>query len=512
MAEAMAALGSVQADVHLDYVPQGEVLRKFHTGNDFVRVIIGPLGSGKTQANLAEMFRRIHNQKPRRTGKDKIERISRWGVIRNTYSDLQSTTIKDFKEMFAAMMDRGACKFSEGHGGGSPTAKFNYRRSDGTIVRAEVMFLAYDRAEDQRKARGLQVTGLWLNEIKELNQTVVNQLCGRVGRFPSRAQLGDYWQGVIADCNAPDSDHWLGKLALGTAEADTSFGNWAFYIQPGAVMKKGNAWAMNPKAENLHNLPKGYYERQIAGATNENWIRVNLGNEFILYVDGRPVHPDFNQILHTAEELIPKHGYLITVGIDFGRTPAAAIMQRQPNGAWYILDEVTTTNTGAKRFGKILSDFLNENYDGFEIEFWGDPAGDDMSQTDDNTPMDMLALSDIDCLPAPTNDFEIRTTSLDSLLTTLIDGSPAVLIAKRCRTIIKGLAGAYQFARIATSQGDRYQDKPKKDPTSHACEAVHYGLCGAGEGERLFENANSEQNEVESTEDFEGWHPNWTGL
>lgn len=519
MAEAVT-YGSNTPDIHLDYKPQSAKLREFHKAKGFVRIIIGPLGSGKTQASLAEMYRRIHNQKKRtiRPG-EPPERISRWAVVRNTYSDLQNTTIKDFREMFASHEERGAMTFTMGAQGASPTAKFYYRRGDGTVVRGEVVFLAYDRPEDQRKARGLQITGLWLNEVKELNQTVVNQLCGRVGRFPARADLGDYWQGVIGDCNAPDSDHWLGKMALGTADpemmrAAEQYGKWDFVIQPGAVEKKGDRWVINPKADNLHNLPKGYYPRQIAGAVNEAWIRVNLGNEFVLFVDGRPVHPDFKQLTHAPPDFEPEAvpGRGLVVGIDFGRTPAAAIMQQQVAGNWYVLDEVTTVNTGAKKFGRVLKRFLNEHYEGYTIEFWGDPAGDDMAQTDDESPLDMLATEDIDCLPAPTNDFETRITALDALLMQLIEGTPAILISHRCSMMIKGLAGAYQFARVATSHGDRYHDRPKKSPESHVVEALHYGLLGAGEGDRLFESGAQEQATVEADEDFEGWHPAWTGL
>jgi len=473
------------ADIFLDYAPQGDTIRAFHECGDFARCIIGPLGSGKTQASITEVWRRIHDQKPRTVG-ERQERISRWGVIRNTYNDLQNTTIKDWREVMGPIEDRGAGRFV---GGQNPAFLLNYQRSDGSIVRAEVLFLAYDRPEDQRKARGLQVTGMWLNEIKG-------------------AQLGDYWQGCIADCNAPDADHWLGKKALSPHEP----GGWKFFIQPGGVMKSGSRWVTNPKAENLRNLPDHYYDRQVAAAPKESWIRANLANEFVLHVDGRPVHADFNPILHTADDLSPRPGLPLTVGIDFGRTPAAAVMQRQPGGHWWVLDELTSTNTGARKFGRLLRRFLDERYAGFSVEIWGDPAGDDMAQTDDETPMMVLAEEGIDCLPAPSNDFILRTDALDGRLTELIDGEPAIQISKTCRVLIKGLSGAYQFRRVSTSQGDRYTDKPEKSPESHVCEALHYGLLGAGEGGAKFESAEDELSKIEQHEDFDGWHPSWTGL
>lgn len=492
------------ADVFLDYLPQGDVLRRFHADNDFARCVIGPLGSGKTQSCITELWRRIHTQKAREVDGE-MRRISRWGVVRNTYTDLLNTTIKDCRETLAPLEDRRAARFV---GGQNPALLFSYRRSDGSIVQSEVLFLAYDRPEDQRKARGLQVTGLWLNEMKELSETVVNQLLGRIGRFPSRAQLGDYWQGCIADCNAPDADHWLGRKAL--SEHDT--GGWKFYVQPGGVVKQSGRWVTNPQAENLRNLPPGYYERQVATASNELWIRANLANEFVLYVDGRPVHAEFSPALHAADGLEARPGLPLVVGVDFGRTPAACIMQPQTNGQWWVLDEITTTNTGARKFGRALREFLSRQYAGFTVEVWGDPAGDDMAQTDDETPMMILAEEGIDCLPAPTNDFQARTDALDQLLTRIIDGQPAILISKRCTKLVKGLTGAYQFKRISTSVGDRYVDRPEKSPESHVCEACHYGLLGAGIGVTGFESDAGAMSAIEAEEDFDGWHPSWTGL
>jgi hypothetical protein len=78
--------------------------------------------------------------------------------------------------------------------------------------------------------------------------------------------------------------------------------------------------------------------------------------------------------------------------------------------------------------------------------------------------------------------FEERTTALDVLLTKLVGGEPAILVHPRCRVLIRGLAGEYQFRRLQVAGDDRYHDKPHKNAVSHVCEALHYGLLGAGEG------------------------------
>jgi predicted glycoside hydrolase/deacetylase ChbG (UPF0249 family) len=105
-----------------------------------------------------------------------------------------------------------------------------------------------------------------------------------------------------------------------------------------------------------------------------------------------------------------------------------------------------------------------------------------MAQTDDKTPFMMLKQSDIRAIPAPTNDFEERVTVLDELLIKLVDGHPAITIHPRCKTLVRGLAGEYHFRRIRVVGEEKFRDKPDKGPTSHVCEALHYGLLGAGEG------------------------------
>jgi len=58
------------------------------------------------------------------------------------------------------------------------------------------------------------------------------------------------------------------------------------------------------------------------------------------------------------------------------------------------------------------------------------------------------------------------------------------LIDYRCRTIIKGFEGNYQYRRIQVS-GERYSDKPDKNMYSHIHDALQYLMLGAGEGRQL---------------------------
>lgn len=454
----------------LKYRAQGPTLQRFHEGRDdpelLVRAIIGPLGSGKTQAVINECLMLAHNQ-PAVNG----VRRSRGCVVRNTFPDLYASTIPDWR----AITDQ--LPFGTFTNGSPPTWRAKYRRADGTTVEVEVMFRSFDTPKDVKKARGMQLTWLWINEAAEMEKANVDILLGRVKRYPPRSQAPDAKYAVVMDMNAPAADHWMAELAL-----RTKMRSWRFYIQPAGVIKRGNTWHPNPSAENVHNLAPSYYTDQCEGK-KDSWIRKNLANEFVHHSDGRPIHPDFSEVTHVADlEATP--GLPLHIGIDFGRTPAALIAQRQVNGQWYFLMELVTVNTSASKFGKLLKSTLNEEFPGFDIHsITGDPSGDTMAQTRDETPFDMLYEEDIEAFPAYTNDPLIRYEALDSLLTTLIEGQPAVLVDReKCPVLIRGLAGEYEFKRIQVAGSERYHDQPDKGPTSHICEAAHYMLLGAGEG------------------------------
>ncbi len=458
----------------LAYKAQGPTLDQFHRQDQFIKGLIGPIGSGKTYAAIFELLMKAHNQP---VNLRKPIRQSRWVVARNSYPDLLSATIPDFR----AVTDQ--LPFGKFTMGNIISWKAEYQRSDGTKVDVEVLFKSFDGDQDVKKAKGLQLTGVWVDELSEFHKSNFDMLIGRVGRYPSKVSCPTAWSGVIFTTNACPRDHWLAKLAL-----DHTPENWWVGVQPGGILKSGNQWLNNPKAENVNNLPKDYYLRQVDGK-KESWVRQMLANEFVHHSDGRPIHPDFNEQLHVSD-LKATSGMPLYLGMDWGRTPACVICQQQPNGQWYVLEEIVLVNCGADRLGETVKRVLNARYDGYSVsQATGDPSGTAMAQTQDETPFDLFALrSGLTGLPAHTNDFEVRVATLDNLLTKIVDGQPAIMIDRSCHSLIGGLSGEYQFRRIQVAGSDRYHDKPDKGPTSHVVESLHYCLMGAGESEVLFDS------------------------
>lgn len=487
-----------QPEVRIKHAPQGEVLYNFAQSDAFVQCIIGPIGSAKTSEAILKLLRLI-NEMPAVPEGERLVRRSRVLILRNTQVDLKSTTIKDWERLRPKELTVTGKMSMD-----SPiTDKLKWKHSDGmSYVEAEVMFVGFDALGDVKKLRGYQLTHLWADEAKELSKEVVDMAIGRLGRFPEPT-LVEYKPHALLTSNAPAGDEWLALL-----ERDRPDG-YEFFIQPGGVIKVNGKWVMNPKGENVANLQPDYYSRQIPGK-KDSWVRQNLANEFVVVSDGRPVHPDFSQSLHVSDyELEPSGGLPISFGADWGRTPAAAVVQFQPNGRLMVLDEVTTVNTGIPAFGRAVKRLLNERYNGLQLASnYGDPSGTSFGYRDESC-FDLMDSEGLFVEPAPTNDPDVRFAALDWYLTNLIDGEPAIVISPRCKMLIRGLAGGYGFKRLQVAGHQAmYQDKPNKTPESHVCESLHYVLCGHGGADKVMMSDSSAW--AKEFDDVETWHPNQT--
>lgn len=459
--------------IHFDYAAQGATLADYIADRSQRCFIMGPLGSGKTNASCWKLFRHIIGQAPNAKG----VRETRFLAVRNTYSDLFGTTIKDWLELFEHLG-----RFTKG-GSEPPTHRLKFRLEDGTKVEAELIFLALDREEHVRKLRGYQLTGAWINEAKELPFAIVSMLDQRMGRFPK--EVWPTWYGIFGDTNAADTDHWYYRMA-----EELKPDGWRWLKQPGGVIRLSpqHPWQENPAAENLRNLVPGYYRNGIQGK-GESWIKINLANEYGYVGDGMPVWPDYVDSVHCrAFELVP--GLPLHIGLDFGLTPAAIIGQRLVTGQWRWRFEVVTTDTGVSRFAGILKRFLAAHCKGFAIaSITGDPAGDQrqLGDNEERTVFQLLEAEGVLAEPAPTNDFTVRSEAVAKPLRAMIDGAPAFLIHPDCRVTRKGMQGAYKFRRLKVAGDERYQYEPLKNAWSHPCEAGQYLMLGAGEGDRILE-------------------------
>jgi hypothetical protein len=434
------------------YSQPGPVSTAFMESESFVRGIMGPIGSGKSTSCVMEILRRAQFQRKSPDGK----RRTRWCVIRNSYPELKSTTIKTWMDWVPAHY--GKTNFD------SPIV----HHVTTTELDMEVLFLALDKPDDMKKLLSLELTGAWVNEAREIPKSIIDALTGRVGRYPSVNQGGCSWSGIMMDTNPPDTESWWYKF-----EQDVPEG-WEFFRQPSGTSEQ---------AENVANLPKDYYKRIMAGKDQE-WINVYVHGEYGFLIEGQAVYPMFRDGTHVSAEILePAPGYSLMIGADFGLTPCAIIGQRLPGGQWAIIDEFITEDYGIKRFAEELSAYVGANYPNFDVSVAvGDPSGDFRSPNSDDTCIDILNLyTPWKWQPAPTNDLSMRLEVVKGALQRMVDGKPAFIVSPKCKTIRKGFNGSYHYKLIKGGDGTRTHNVPDKNSYSHPHDALQYLLLGGGE-------------------------------
>lgn len=475
----------------LNYKPPGKVAKAFMKDGSFVRGIRGPVGSGKSVTCCMEIMRKAIEQKPN----DQKVRRSRWAVIRNTNPQLKTTTIKTWRDWFSDELGRFIW---------SPPYTHNicFSLADNTTVELEVIFLALDKSEDVKKLLSLELTGVWINEAREISKSIVDACTMRVGRFPSMRDGGPSWFGVIMDTNAPDESHWWGIVSgevpvpeyltqeekLLMVKPD----DWNFFTQAGAMIEdkddQGNlkGYSANMESENRENLQATYYDKIILGKS-PSWVKVYVLNQYQAIMDGKSVYPTFRKDTHVSKEpLEPDDNSDVIVGLDFGRTPSAIFCQNVHGSRWIVFHEVIGKDMGATRFAEyIKKEISRNNWDKQTFKFIGDPAGNQMAQTSEHTPFMIMRACGISAYPAPTNDIAVRIEAVEGVINRMSEGYPSLLISPTCTNLISGFEGGYQYKRIYYLGNEKYEDKPEKNRFSHIHDALQYAFLGGGEGRKV---------------------------
>lgn len=478
--------------MNLDYKPPGPIARAFMKDDSFVRGLRGPVGSGKSVSCCMEIMRRATMQNPNDAG----VRRSRWAVIRNTNPQLKTTTIKTWRDWFND--DLGRFVWSPPY-----THNVCFALPDKTTVELEVIFLALDKSEDVKKLLSLELTGVWINEAREIPKSIVDACTMRVGRFPSMREGGPTWYGVIMDTNSPDESHWWGIMSGEVAVPEymtqdeklllVKPDDWKFYTQSGAMKEKfdleGNltGYEHNQHAENTQNIDPAYYDRIILGK-GPAWIKVYVLNQYQTLLDGKAVYPTFKKDVHVAKDALqPNDASDIIVGLDFGRTPSAAFIQHLHGGRWMVFHELIGQDMGASRFAEMLKrDIARHGWDKLTFKFIGDPAGNQMAQTNDTTPFMIMRAAGIHAVPCTTNDISLRCEAVEGVLNRMTEGQPSMVISPTCVTLINGFEGGYQYKRTYYMGSEKYDEKPNKNRFSHIHDALQYAMIGGGEGRRVF--------------------------
>jgi PBSX family phage terminase large subunit len=445
------------------YVPN-ETGKLFTDSDSFVKLIMGPYGSGKSTAAIQSIVRSACEMPNWRDSR----RRSRWAIVRNTSGELQSTTLKTWLDWFGELGDITKRQ--------KPILTYEHTFNDGHgVVELELLFLALDRPDDVRKVKSLELTGCYINELSEVPKAVLDHMKGRVGRYPSKSNCPTkYKSQIIADTNPPEEDHWIHR----DFEEKQIEGYQIFKQPPGLIKSRDGIWITNTKAENLKHLPdRNYYERLASGQT-EDFIKVYCLGQYGTVGTGKQVYPEFNPDLHSVQNLQVIQGEPLILGWDFGLTPACVVMQITPRGQLLVLKEYVANGMGIRSFAdsvvipSIKRDFV---YNKIGMSF-ADPSGSARNEImEEMSCIGELNSLGIETIGARTNEINPRLSAVRYFLNKMVDGKPGFLIDKRnCPVLYKGFVKDYIYQRLAVVGEERFKDKPLKNHASHPMDALGY--------------------------------------
>jgi len=450
--------------------PSGKIFRDDDT---FVKLIMGPYGSGKSTACIETIVRHAIAM-PRWINN---RRRAKWIIIRNTSGELQSTTLQTWLTWCGEL---GSIKKRQ-----KPLLTYEHTFNDGNgIIELELVFIALDRDEDIRKLKSIEATAAYINELSEVPQAVLHHLIGRVNhRYPSQTFCSEpYWSGIICDTNPPDEDHWIYKDFELNPTA-----NYKIHHQPSGLIinadgsfkkdEEGN-YIANTKCDNYENLSPDYYVK-LAEKRSEGFIKVYCAGRYGIVESGKRVYPEYNDDVHSSSKVEAIQGLPIHLGWDFGLTPACIVFQITPRGQFRALKEYIAEDMGIRTFAQsIVLPSLPVDFPYNKIgESEGDPAG----AAGDAIMEELSCIGELNQLgiktnAASTNDTSVRIGSVRYFLNNMIDGLPAFqLHRENCPVLRKGFVNGYHFKRLSISGDERFQDKPNKNRFSHIHDAIQYG-------------------------------------
>lgn len=432
----------------------------------FIRLIAGPVGSGKTTGIIMELLRRACEQWPSSDG----IRYTRFAICRQTLSQLKNTVLKDIAHWFNAIA--------------------HWKVSDSTIyfdfldVKSEWLLLPLETPEDQRRLLSMNLTGVWISEGIEIDYDLIGPVSARCGRYPSPAEGGATWYGVVIDTNFPsEGTPWA--EAMKDPPPD-----WTVHHQPSGLSNEAENLDYLLQTPETLQMPLGdprrvargklYYDR-LARNRNQAWVTRYVLAQFGPDPSGAAVYSGaFRPSFHVVAELEPIKGMPLIVGQDFGRDPWGVILQEDHRGRLLVLEEIEAEDTGLINHCRITlrPRLRSPRYLGLPIVIVGDPAGADKGQIDERTAFDVLRSEGFTAMPAPTNDIETRLRAVENYLLQQRDGAGAILFDRsRCPKLIQAMNGMYRYSKTSL---DVSRPKPDKNEWSHVSDALQYACMAMG--------------------------------
>jgi len=488
LSQSSAALAAEEAPVHELVYRCGPVAKRFHADRDSrVKLLIGPFGTGKTSSAA---YDQMMCQSARVMVNAEGVKRSRFAVVRNTFPQLRDTTMKTFLEWYPPPI----------YGRFNQTEKIykaRFEPREGDVREVEILFRALDIEKDVRNLLSLELTGAWIDEAREINNSVFTGVLGRIGRFPSLKDSGGINPflcppQVVLTTNYPSREHFLYRDFV------------AKPISGYSIYEQG-------QDENRHNLRPGYYDDlEHDYRDRPDLLKTLVRGQWGVTVRGKRVYSDqeFDHKTHVSDvpllpvvlESIQMGGGRIIVRCwdNTGLSPAAAITYLHPGGQWLIFQEFIGEDEGIVEFGTSVKEWCNQEFPtNVKYRDIGDPAG-KIRDSRKKSPKIYLQEECGIIIEDGIQTFKIRRESVVSRLHHRTHG---LLIDPSCVRLIDGFEGGYAYPEI-TATG-MFGDEPIKNEYSHIHDSIQYGAT------RLFYSGKSGDSRKRGFSNWNNKPDNW---
>lgn len=554
--DALAVSGlsyEAKGDLVFQYNPDGLALQTFlglfsvqDEHNETVPIksfiIEGPLASGSSTVCCHKLFMMARMQEP--APHDKL-RHTRFIVIRNTFKELLSSTIKTWMDWYAPL----------GRLVTDPPPRFFLKWAD---IDCEIWFVALDRPEHVQKIRSTEFTGGWWNEVQYSDLELYAELSTRIGRYPpkrwwTKPGSTEWLPGIpddfrvpthkmiIGDMNTAFEDHWTSIMFRGSPlpqdmPEGASFAaprGWVYVKQPPAVLEKLDAETLRPTgqyvvnarsevekagglasfgidpkrhlyAENLNWAGGGrqgeaggieYYQDAInSHRTDPGWIRMTLMGVPGSRRTGTRIYPEFFEHLHCSREPLSAHPmHTLIVGIDPGFVRSGVTFLQKVDGRWYVLSDLMRQNVKTEVLGDAIWDHIAQHYRDHvaskNIRFWIDPFADRTVTTGGEKHIEILRNKcNIHAQKSAKANFvrrsagvDIRKQTMASVARRAVGEHRGILIGPNAPYFKRGVLGTYVWKSNADGVVLEPAEVDKTSIEADVVESAEYALVGEGE-------------------------------
>jgi hypothetical protein len=470
----MTAQPAPDSSSHLIKYNPVSTIDAFHRSDSKYRCIVGPVGSGKTAGATWEIIYYLAIYLARDFGINN----TRWAVLRNTYPELEGSTMRTVFEWFPPELF-GKYRVQK------RVYEIRWDHPELGLLMIDIDFLACDRPDDIKKLKSREFTGYWIDESIEVPQDIKLMLANRIGRYPKAS----YWPvkknrktgQVIKKDGKPVHDvRCYGIETTNPPDVEHStYSNFAWNVPPPGPIPSGDPldehtgfW--QPPEENVVNLRDGYYDDlRNRYRDNPDWIEIYIEGKPGATIRGKLVYNNFKRTYHVAQApLIWAKGPLFRGWDNSGNCPACIVLQVPRPRHIQVLKEFTTDKMNIVDFTGWVVSQCNTLWPGAGFTDWADPAGENKYSTRQGTYTSNAQLMREAYKLNPQvseQNLAARINAVDSALG-IIDG---LLIDPGCTRLINGFIGGYSYKEKPGLPGE-YSDVINKNRFAHIQDALQY--------------------------------------